>query len=127
MANVKVAVRVRPISTRELKNSRSTVIACNTDRNLISLTNLKVSLNKAGDSRERTRKYGFDYCFDSTDPESENYADQGKIYDTLGKIVLNNIFSGYNSCLLAYGQSASGKTYTIMGTENDPGLTPRLC
>ncbi|XP_046817303.1 kinesin-related protein 4-like isoform X2 [Vespa crabro] len=126
MANIKVAVRVRPFSARELKNSRSTVVIC-TDQNGISLTNLKVPLNKAGDSRERTRKYDFDYCFDSTDPESENYANQEKIYDTLGKSVLNDIFAGYNSCLLTYGQSASGKTYTIMGTENDPGLTPRLC
>ncbi|KAL2728148.1 kinesin-related protein 4-like isoform X2 [Vespula maculifrons] len=126
MANIKVAVRVRPFSARELKNSRSTVVVC-TDQNGISLTNLKVPLNKAGDSRERTRKYGFDYCFDSTDSESENYADQAKIYETLGKSLLNDIFTGYNSCLLTYGQSASGKTYTIMGTENDPGLTPRLC
>lgn len=125
------------------------MVVC-TDQNGISLTNLKVPLNKAGDSRERTRKYGFDYCFDSTDSESENYADQAKIYETLGKSLLNDIFTGYNSCLLTYGQSASGKTYTIMGTEvykllrniyltnflttilfffsqNDPGLTPRLC
>ncbi|EGI66801.1 Kinesin-like protein KIF13B [Acromyrmex echinatior] len=37
------------------------------------------------------------------------------------------MFSGYNSCLIAYGQSASGKTYTMMGTKEDPGLIPRLC
>ncbi|KAG7204006.1 hypothetical protein KM043_001869 [Ampulex compressa] len=93
----------------------------------ISLTNLKVSSSKAGDSRERTRRYGFDYCFDSSNPEDENYADQAKIYRTLGHSVLDAIFSGYNSCLVAYGQSASGKTYTMMGTKEEPGLTPRLC
>ncbi|XP_019887036.1 kinesin-like protein KIF16B [Ooceraea biroi] len=37
------------------------------------------------------------------------------------------MFTGYNGCLVAYGQSASGKTYTMMGTKEDPGLIPRLC
>lgn len=87
------------------------------DVNEISLTNLKVSSSKAGDSRERTRKYGFNYCFDSSDPEAENFMDQASIYKTLGHTVLDAVFSGYTSCLVAYGQSASGKTYTMMGTK----------
>nr|XP_033324140.1 kinesin-like protein KIF15 isoform X1 [Megalopta genalis] len=126
MANIKVAVRVRPISARELNRTGSDVVV-RTDSNGISLTNLKVSSSKAGDSRERTRTYSFDYCFDSSDPEAEHFADQERIYETLGQTVLEAVFLGYNSCLVAYGQSASGKTYTMMGTKDDPGLTPRLC
>ncbi|XP_013171194.1 PREDICTED: kinesin heavy chain-like [Papilio xuthus] len=34
---------------------------------------------------------------------------------------------GLSACVLAYGQSATGKTYTMMGTESNPGLIPRLC
>ncbi|XP_063628022.1 kinesin-like protein KIF15 [Cydia splendana] len=30
-------------------------------------------------------------------------------------------------CVLAYGQSATGKTHTMMGTDSQPGLVPRLC
>ncbi|XP_017757439.1 PREDICTED: kinesin-like protein KIN-7I [Eufriesea mexicana] len=126
MANIKVAVRVRPISARELNLTGSEVVV-HTDTNEISLTNLKVSSSKAGDSRARTRKYGFDYCFDSSDPGSPSFADQARIYHTLGRSVLDALFTGYNSCLVAYGQTASGKTYTMMGTKEDPGLTPRLC
>lgn len=37
------------------------------------------------------------------------------------------IKSRYHSCVLAYGQSSSGKTHTMMGIPQDPGLTPRLC
>ncbi|XP_076291825.1 uncharacterized protein LOC143214525 [Lasioglossum baleicum] len=83
MANIKVAVRVRPISARELNRTGSDVVV-HTDSNGISLTNLKVSSSKAGDSRERTRRYGFDYCFDSSNSEAENFADQERIYETLG-------------------------------------------
>ncbi|XP_033218346.1 centromere-associated protein E-like [Belonocnema kinseyi] len=126
MANIKVAVRVRPISERELNFTGSKLVV-KAQSNEIALTNLKVSSWKTGDSRERTKTYGFDYCFDSSNPDSENYATQAKIYETLGESVLNSLFSGYNACLVAYGQSASGKTYTMMGTKDDPGLTPRLC
>ncbi|XP_014475079.1 PREDICTED: kinesin-like protein KIF16B [Dinoponera quadriceps] len=126
MANIKVAVRVRPISVRESKLTGSQVVV-RAEPNEISLTNLKVSSSKAGDSRERTRRYGFDYCFDSSDPEAKNYATQATIYQSLGQSILDAMFAGYNSCLVAYGQSASGKTYTMMGTKEDPGLIPRLC
>ncbi|KAL6444822.1 hypothetical protein ACFW04_002097 [Cataglyphis niger] len=110
MANIKVAVRVRPISTRELNLTGSEVVI-RAEPNAISLTNLKVSSSKAGDSRERTRRYAFDYCFDSSKPEAKNYATQATIYETLGQSILDVMFSGYNYCLVAYGQSAYLEIY----------------
>lgn len=101
---------------RELSLTGSEVVV-RAEPNEVALTNLKVSSSKAGDSRERTRRYGFDYCFDSSDPEARNYADQATIYGTLGQSILDAMFAGYNGCLVAYGQSASGKTYTMMGTK----------
>ncbi|XP_046740496.1 uncharacterized protein LOC124407927 [Diprion similis] len=102
-------------------------IVVHTDGTEVSLTNLKVSASKAGDSRKRTRRYGFDYCFNSATLDSEGHATQEKVYESLGTSALDALFSGFNACLVAYGQSASGKTYTMMGPKNDPGLTPRLC
>lgn len=98
-------------------NLTGSEIVVHTEPRVVSLTNLKVSSSKAGDSRERTRRYGFNYCFDSSEPGSDNYVGQAKIYETLGVSVLDALFRGYNSCLVAYGQSASGKTYTMMGTK----------
>ncbi|XP_044585965.1 uncharacterized protein LOC123265994 isoform X2 [Cotesia glomerata] len=126
MANIKVAVRVRPISSREI-NITGAEIVVHTEPQKISLTNLKVSSSKTADSRTRTKRYSFDYCFDSSDPTAENYASQEKIYYTLGNPVIDAIFVGYNSCVVAYGQSASGKTFTMMGVKDDPGLIPRIC
>ncbi|XP_013200969.2 kinesin-like protein K39 [Amyelois transitella] len=40
---------------------------------------------------------------------------------------MKSVTSGCSACVLAYGQSATGKTHTMMGTEADPGLIPRLC
>ena len=32
---------------------------------------------------------------------------------------------GFNSVIFAYGQTASGKTYTLTGSEDEPGIIPR--
>ncbi len=32
---------------------------------------------------------------------------------------------GYNAVIFAYGQTASGKTYTLSGDEEEPGIIPR--
>ena len=32
---------------------------------------------------------------------------------------------GYNVCIIAYGQTSAGKTYTMMGTEKKPGINIR--
>ena len=36
--------------------------------------------------------------------------------------LVEGLLSGFNTTLLAYGQTSSGKTHTLMGTPTDPGL-----
>jgi len=36
--------------------------------------------------------------------------------------MLHNALKGYNVTILAYGQTCSGKTHTIRGTQENPGL-----
>lgn len=45
-----------------------------------------------------------------------------KVESALSEAIRNR----YDSCVLAYGQSATGKTHTMMGHQHDTGLTPRL-
>ncbi|XP_037294012.1 kinesin-like protein KIN-4B [Manduca sexta] len=40
---------------------------------------------------------------------------------------MSSIARGCSACVLAYGQSATGKTFTMFGSEVQPGLVPRLC
>lgn len=42
--------------------------------------------------------------------------------------LVEDIFKGYNCCLIAYGQNKSGKTYTICGkdSEESKGMIPRI-
>lgn len=48
-------------------------------------------------------------------PKGNKYADQKKVFDALGKQVLDNAWNGFHCSLFAYGQTGSGKSYSMVG------------
>lgn len=66
-----------------------------------------------GDHRDRSKRFAFDYVFDSN--ANPDFACQEQIYQELGVEVLSGVFKGYNNCVFAYGMTGTGKTYTMMG------------
>lgn len=51
------------------------------------------------------------------------------MYDVVAKPVLENIFQGWNGTIFAYGQTSSGKTFTMQGAMTNPklkGIIPRI-
>ncbi|KAM3850912.1 stAR-related lipid transfer protein 9 [Vipera latastei] len=127
MANVKVAVRVRPLSKRE--HAEGGAIIVETEDRVAKVKKVKVDsrFESVWGTREKVVSFGFDYCYWSVDPEDPKYASQEMVFQDLGTMVLSSAFKGYNICLFAYGQTGSGKTYTMMGTPASIGLTPRIC
>uniref|UniRef100_A0A671Y6N4 Kinesin family member 13B n=1 Tax=Sparus aurata TaxID=8175 RepID=A0A671Y6N4_SPAAU len=113
-ANVKVAVRVRPMNRREKELNTKCVVEM-----VKNQTILHPNLGKV---------FAYDYCFWSMDEtDKENFAGQEVVFQCLGESLLRNAFQGYNACIFAYGQTGSGKSYTMMGSGDQPGLIPRLC
>ncbi|XP_061168862.1 uncharacterized protein LOC133178120 [Saccostrea echinata] len=127
MSNVKVAVRVRPLSQREKDGNSKSIVEVHGDS--LSILNAKVEqYSEYGDSREKIKHFTFDYCYDSSGaPQSPGYASQQLVFQDLGTEILQAAFEGYNACLFAYGQTSTGKTYTMMGAREDYGITPRIC
>lgn len=43
--------------------------------------------------------------------------------------MLQHSFDGYNVCIFAYGQTGAGKSYTMMGMQQDgqEGIIPQVC
>ncbi|XP_041668155.1 stAR-related lipid transfer protein 9 isoform X2 [Cheilinus undulatus] len=127
MANVKVAVRVRPPNARESADGGR--FAVQVEDKFVKIRNVKLDGRTDGavDSREKLLEFCFDYCYWSVDPADPHYASQEEVFQDLGVSVLSGASEGYNICLFAYGQTGSGKTYTMMGTSGSIGLTPRIC
>lgn len=46
-------------------------------------------------------------------------------YEATARRHVRSAMEGFNSVVFAYGQTASGKTYTLSGTDEDPGIIPR--
>lgn len=54
---------------------------------------------------------------------------QKEVYDFAAKPVVDAVLQGYNGTVLAYGQTSSGKTFTMNGVMGDPeymGIIPRM-
>ncbi|XP_057366894.1 kinesin-like protein KIF16B [Daphnia carinata] len=134
MSNIKVAVRVRPLTTSEATLNHQLTVQMDVN-NIVHLHIPALSKTSAEDgwnnkrASSQSRQFAFDHFFPATDGSSvsANIASQEKVFEELGMPVLNSLFDGYNACVLAYGPSGTGKTYTMMGTPLEPGLAPRLC
>ena len=47
-------------------------------------------------------------------------------FRVLGQPLVESTIEGFNTCVLAYGQTGTGKTYTMMGGDGEEeGLIPR--
>ncbi|KAG8689833.1 Kinesin-like protein kip2 [Ceratobasidium sp. 423] len=51
--------------------------------------------------------------------------DNKAVYASTAKAHVRAAMDGYNAVVFAYGQTASGKTFTLSGSEAQPGIIPR--
>ncbi|KAK4367067.1 hypothetical protein RND71_014947 [Anisodus tanguticus] len=94
---VRVAIRVRPRNAEELS-----------DADYADCVEVQPELKKL-----KLRKNNWNsefYKFDEIFAES---ASQKRIYETVAKPVVESVLNGYNGTVMAYGQTGTGKTYTL--------------
>ncbi|XP_045552102.1 kinesin-like protein KIF1B isoform X9 [Salmo salar] len=120
-ASVKVAVRVRPFNSRETSKESKCIIQMQGNSTIIS---------NPKNPKDPAKSFSFDHSYWShTTPEDPTFASQSLVYNDLGKEMLQHAFDGYNVCIFAYGQTGAGKSYTMMGRqeEGQEGIIPLLC
>lgn len=112
-----VHCRIRPLSKEEKERKENSCIEMNDDSS-ISLTPPKSSLNFRVNGETQTQFY-----FSSIlGPECNQE-------ETFVKTMLpltQSFLQGGNALAFAYGITNAGKTFTITGTKEEPGLVPRL-
>ena len=65
--------------------------------------------------RSREQRYFFDRIFTKSSPTSE-------VYEKTCAQLIPSVIKGYNACVFAYGTTGSGKTFSMTGTPQDPGI-----
>ncbi|PGH07905.1 hypothetical protein AJ79_06112 [Helicocarpus griseus UAMH5409] len=118
--NIHVVVRCRGRNDREVNENSGVVVSTKG----VKGTNLELSM---GPNAVGNKEYHFDKVFSSA-------ADQAIIFDDVVTPILNEMISGFNCTIFAYGQTGTGKTYTMSGDMDDTlgllsdgaGIIPRV-
>ncbi|XP_078048856.1 uncharacterized protein LOC144476123 [Augochlora pura] len=93
----------------------------NLDEDLLILVSPSQKTRDGPDNRPELWNYSFFHVF-------EESATQADIFESVARPVMESALDGYNGTVFAYGQTASGKTHTIIGSQENSdsrGIIPR--
>lgn len=117
--NINVVVRCRGRNDREVRENSGVVVS--TD----GIKGRKVDLSM-GPTALSNKTYQFDKVFSPA-------ADQTMVFDEVVVPILDEVLGGFNCTIFAYGQTGTGKTYTMSGDISDilplpdnAGIIPRV-
>ncbi|XP_073059684.1 kinesin-like protein KIN-8A isoform X1 [Primulina eburnea] len=114
VSRILVFVRLRPMSKKE-KESGSKCCVRIVNRRDVYLTEFSNEKDYLRLKRVRGRHFTFDASF----PESTN---QREVYCTTTEELVEAVLQGRNGSVFCYGATGAGKTYTMLGTVENPGV-----
>jgi hypothetical protein len=127
-SNVRVAVRVRPPLPREVEGgefiscvgvSTNGEAECRNGRLFITSTDepvvIRADSTPTGDA-SNLRQFGFDFVFGQQVGTEQLYAQ-------CCRAAVRDCLQGVNATIFAYGQTGTGKTFTMLGDPKTPGVS----
>uniref|UniRef100_A0A8C7J902 Kinesin-like protein n=1 Tax=Oncorhynchus kisutch TaxID=8019 RepID=A0A8C7J902_ONCKI len=108
MDNVKVVVRCRPLNQKERSMGHKQAVSVDENRGTITV-------NKLETTHEPPKTFTFDTVFG---PDSK----QLDVYNLTARPIIDSVLEGYNGTIFAYGQTGTGKTFTMEGVRAVPEL-----
>ena len=137
---IRVCIRVRPLLEHEdiefwqVDKDKNIIYTDNyfSDQNEIINESYALTNNLSNKSISYTRKDVKKLLIDSIyAPQKFNFdkvysinCDSQLIYKEMCKDVVTSALEGYNGSIFMYGQTTSGKTFTMLGSPNNPGILP---
>uniref|UniRef100_A0A3B1JUN9 Kinesin-like protein n=1 Tax=Astyanax mexicanus TaxID=7994 RepID=A0A3B1JUN9_ASTMX len=106
--NVKVVVRCRPLNQKEKMMGHKQSVTVDEMRGTITV-------NKTETPHEPPKTFTFDTVFS---PDSK----QLDVYNLTARPIVDSVLEGYNGTIFAYGQTGTGKTFTMEGVRAVPEL-----
>ena len=108
---IKVSVRCRPMNQKEKNEGYQNCVDVDSDRGEVSVNLVNMP--------KRTFWYDKAYGMDST---------QEQVFQETAMPIVESVCQGYNGTIFAYGQTGTGKTFTMEGdfeTDINKGIIPR--
>ncbi|XP_072942228.1 uncharacterized protein [Epargyreus clarus] len=105
--NIKVVVKVRPLIPREEEEKL--------------FYQWRVQNDTLYQIDQNGKDVGPAFTFDKVYDKDTKTCD---VYNDIAKPIVKAATDGFNGTIFAYGQTSSGKTYTMTGTEDAPGIIP---
>ncbi|XP_053557011.1 kinesin-like protein KIF24 [Bombina bombina] len=109
---IRVCVRKRPLGLREERRGEMNVVTVE-DKETISIYEKKEAVN--------LKEYILQHIFYFDEVFSEDFSNHD-VYMKTAHPLIQHVFNGGNATCFAYGQTGAGKTYTMIGTQKNPGL-----
>ncbi|KAI8588190.1 P-loop containing nucleoside triphosphate hydrolase protein [Geranomyces variabilis] len=106
---VKVVVRCRPFSEKEKAAGHSNVVTINKEAATVGIIDPKAP----NDPLPKT--FTFDSVFDIQSTQQE-------VYNKTARPIVESVLAGYNGTIFAYGQTGTGKTFSMEGIRDVPEL-----
>ncbi|VDK35214.1 unnamed protein product [Taenia asiatica] len=107
--SVKVVVRCRPMDKKEIDEGHASCVSVNESSGDVEVKSMKCGLT--GDSVI----YNFDTVYGPSSSQRE-------LYEKSFFGIVQSVLLGFNGTIFAYGQTGTGKTFTIQGGKDDPDL-----
>ena len=108
-----MVVRCRPLNEKEIKDGHESVVNMDVKRGLVTLQKYGASNKEA--LSEPPREFTFDAVYDCNSTQRD-------IYDETFSELVESVLNGYNGTIFAYGQTGTGKTFTMEGVRSNPEL-----
>ncbi|XP_042393559.1 kinesin-like protein KIN-14E isoform X3 [Zingiber officinale] len=106
--NIRVFCRCRPLSKEEISSGCHAII------DFDAAKDGEIGTVAGGTTK---KSFKFDRVYTPKDNQADVYADASPF--------VTSVLDGYNVCIFAYGQTGTGKTFTMEGTENNRGVNYR--
>ncbi|CAB3400388.1 unnamed protein product [Caenorhabditis bovis] len=110
-----VVVRVRPLNNTEKARKCFQCVFPLDKKRILLVDPEKFENNILRQNRQHERKFEFDAAFGAS-------STQETVHETTTGPIIDSVINGYNATVFAYGATGSGKTYTMIGTKEKPGL-----
>lgn len=107
--NIRVVVRCRPLNEKEQAAGCQSIVSVDPVQGSITVTNTHSSHG------EPPKMFTFDTVFGAD-------SNQMEVYNQAARPIIENVLEGYNGTIFAYGQTGTGKTYTMAGDRSIPEL-----